>query len=232
MAVNGVRWRSACDLSPLLTCDDGQWRLIACAQNMPSCYARLGRPTAMLAMRNENEQSRPAFEPDAESMPAEQLRGLQAERLRGLIGRLHAAGGRQASRLAEAGVTSGADVTLDQLPALPTTAKEDLWDAYPFGLLAVPRERVVAVHGSSGTGGRPTLVSYSRADIALWSRMCARALAAAGAGPGTIVHNAYGYGLFTGGLGTHQGAIELGALVVPVSGGMTARQVTLIGDLG
>src|SRR5262252_787604 len=198
---------------------------------MPSCYACLGRPTAMRAMRQENEQFRPAFEPDAESMPAEQLRTLQAERLRGLIGRLLAAGGRQASRLAEAGVTSGADVTLDQLPALPTTAKQDLWDAYPFGLLAVPRERVVAVHGSSGTGGRPTLVSYSRADIALWARMCARALAAAGAGPGTIVHNAYGYGLFTGGLGIHQGAIELGALVVPISGGMTARQVTLIGDL-
>jgi len=198
---------------------------------MPSCYACLGRPTAMRAMRQENEQFRPAFEPDAESMPAEQLRTLQAERLRGLIGRLLAAGGRQASRLAEAGVTSGADVTLDQLPALPTTAKQDLWDAYPFGLLAVPRERVVAVHGSSGTGGRPTLVSYSRADIALWARMCARALAAAGAGPGTIVHNAYGYGLFTGGLGIHQGAIELGALVVPVSGGMTARQVTLISDL-
>jgi len=185
----------------------------------------------MLAMRQENEQVPQAFEPDAESMPADQLRMLQTERLRGLIGRLLAAGGRQASRLAEAGVTSGADVTLDQLSALPTTAKQDLWDAYPFGLLAVPREQVVAVHGSSGTGGRPTLVSYSKADIALWSRMCARALAAAGAGPGTIVHNAYGYGLFTGGVGIHQGAIELGALVVPVSGGMTARQVTLIADL-
>ena len=171
------------------------------------------------------------FEPDAESMPAEQRSVLQAERLRALVDRLLAAGGIQARRLAEAGVTSGADVTLEELAALPTTAKQDLWDGYPFGLLTVPREEVVAVHGSSGTGGRPTLVSYSRGDIALWSRMCARALAAAGAGPGTIVHNAYGYGLFTGGLGIHQGAIELGALVVPVSGGMTARQVTLIADL-
>src|SRR5215467_14009728 len=198
---------------------------------MPSCYACLGRPTAMLAMRTENDPPAAMFEPDAESMPAEQLQRIQGQRLRALVDRLLAAGGRQASRLAEAGVTSGADVTLDQLAALPTTAKQDLWDAYPFGLLAVPREQVVAVHGSSGTGGRPTLVSYSRADIVLWSRMCARALAAAGAGPGTIVHNAYGYGLFTGGLGIHQGAIELGALVVPVSGGMTARQVTLISDL-
>jgi len=171
------------------------------------------------------------FEPKAESMPRDQRAELQQDRLRGLVGRLIAAGGVQAGRLAEAGVTSGADVTLGQLGALPTTTKQDLWDGYPFGLLAVPREQVVAVHGSSGTGGRPTLVSYSRADIALWSRMCARALAAAGAGPGTLIHNAYGYGLFTGGLGIHQGAIELGATVVPVSGGMTARQVTLIADL-
>jgi len=185
----------------------------------------------MLAMRSEFEPLPPMFEPDAESMPAEQRRVLQGGRLRGLIDRLLAAGGLQAGRLAEAGVTSGADVTLEGLAGLPTTAKQDLWDGYPFGLLAVPREQVVAVHGSSGTGGRPTLVSYAKADIALWSRMCARALAAAGAGPGTIVHNAYGYGLFTGGLGIHQGAIELGALVVPVSGGMTARQVTLIADL-
>src|SRR5215470_2709027 len=198
---------------------------------MPSCYACLGRPTAMLAMRTENDPPAAMFEPDAESMPAEQLRRMQDERLRALVDRLLAAGGLQAGRLAETGVTSGADVTVEQLASLPTTAKKDLWDAYPFGLLAVPRERVVAVHGSSGTGGRPTLVSYSRGDIALWSRMCARALAAAGAKPGTIVHNAYGYGLFTGGLGIHQGAIELGATVVPASGGMTARQVTLVADL-
>ncbi len=185
----------------------------------------------MAAMTSADDSVAPMFEPDAESMPHERRAELQGERLRGLVGRLLAAGGVQAGRLADAGVTSGGDVGLDSLAALPTTSKQDLWDAYPFGLLAVPREEVVAVHGSSGTGGRPTLVSYSRADIALWSRMCARALAAAGARPGSIVHNAYGYGLFTGGLGIHQGAIELGAMVVPVSGGMTARQVTLIADL-
>ena len=95
----------------------------------------------------------------------------------------------------------------------------------------VPREQVAAVHGSSGTGGRPTLVSYTAADLRLWARMCARALAAAGATPASIVHNAYGYGLFTGGIGIHQGAIELGATVIPVSGGMLDRQVTLIRDL-
>jgi phenylacetate-coenzyme A ligase PaaK-like adenylate-forming protein len=171
------------------------------------------------------------FEPDAESMPAELRAGLQQDRLRAMVDRLLAAGGLQADRLKQAGVTGGGDVALADLAALPTTSKRDLWDSYPFGLLAVDRSQVVAVHGSSGTGGRPTLVGYTRDDIRLWARMCARALAAAGAGPGSIVHNAYGYGLFTGGVGIHQGAIELGATVVPVSGGMTARQVTLIADL-
>ncbi len=185
----------------------------------------------MLAMRFDNDSPPPMFEPEAETMQVEELQALQNRRLRGLIDRLLAAGGLQARRLAEAGVTSGDDASLDDLSRLPTTNKQDLWDAYPFGLLAVPREEVVAVHGSSGTGGRSTLVCYTKGDIALWSRMCARALAAAGARPGTIVHNAYGYGLFTGGLGIHQGSIELGATVVPVSGGMTTRQVGLIADL-
>jgi len=171
------------------------------------------------------------FEPEAESMPAEQLAGLQTERLRELVDRLLALGGLQGSRLKEGGIQAGADVNLATLQRLPTTAKTDLWDAYPFGLLAVPREKVVAVHGSSGTGGRPTLVAYTRNDLKLWARMCARSLAAAGATAASLVHNAYGYGLFTGGIGIHQGAIELGATVVPVSGGMTPRQVTLIKDL-
>ena len=171
------------------------------------------------------------FEPEAEAMPAEQLTGLQLERLRAMIDRLIGLGGLQAARLKETGVSAGADVNLATLHRLPGVTKQDLWDAYPFGLLAVPRDEVVAVHGSSGTGGRPTLVAYTRRDLKLWARMCARALAAAGATPASIVHNAYGYGLFTGGLGIHQGAIELGATVVPVSGGMTARQVTLIRDL-
>jgi len=171
------------------------------------------------------------FDPGAESMAPELRALLQAKRLTALVDRLIAVGGLQARRLADAGVTSGEDVALDNLAALPATTKQDLWDGYPFGLLAVPRREVVAVHGSSGTGGRPTLVSYSRGDLDLWAKMCARALAAAGATSDSIVHNAYGYGLFTGGVGIHQGAIELGATVVPVSGGMTARQVTLIKDL-
>ena len=180
------------------------------------------------------------FEPDAESMPAEQRAAIQQDRLRGLVDRLLLAsgigsgggsGGVQGRRLKAIGVTGGGDVTLDDLPHLPTTAKDDMWDAYPLGMLAVDQSEVVAFHGSSGTGGRPTLVAYTRRDLALWARMCARALAAAGATSRSIVHNAYGYGLFTGGLGIHQGAIELGAAVVPASGGMTERQVTLIRDL-
>jgi phenylacetate-coenzyme A ligase PaaK-like adenylate-forming protein len=179
-----------------------------------------------------DRESTPAmFDPGPESMEPELRALLQAKRLTALVDRLIAANGFQARRLADAGVSGGADLSLDNLAALPATTKQDLWDGYPFGLLAVPRTEVVAVHGSSGTGGRPTLVSYSRGDLDLWAKMCARALAAAGATADSIVHNAYGYGLFTGGVGIHQGAIELGATVVPVSGGMTARQVTLIKDL-
>jgi phenylacetate-coenzyme A ligase PaaK-like adenylate-forming protein len=177
-------------------------------------------------------ESPAVFEPGGESLPESELAALQETRLRALVDRLLAVpGGLQAARLRAAGVTSGAGLTLADLPGLPTTGKQDLWDAYPLGLLAVPRADVVAVHGSSGTGGRPTLVAYTRDDLRLWARMCARALAAAGATAASTVHNAYGYGLFTGGLGIHQGAVELGATVVPASGGMTARQVTLISDL-
>jgi phenylacetate-CoA ligase len=175
--------------------------------------------------------SQTMFEPEAETMPAAERARLQDERLRDLVGRLLDADGPQARRLREAGVQPGDRLGLADLPRLPMTEKTDLWDAYPFGLLAVPMSEVVAVHGSSGTGGRPTLVAYTRADLRLWARMCARALGCAGAAAGSVVHNAYGYGLFTGGLGIHQGAVELGATVVPVSGGMTARQVTLVRDL-
>jgi phenylacetate-CoA ligase len=172
------------------------------------------------------------FEPDAEAMPPDQRGQLQLARLRALVDRLLSLDGVQAGRLRAAGVQAGSDVTtLADLPRLPTTGKSDLWEAYPFGMVGVPAADVVAVHGSSGTGGRPTLVAYTRADLALWARMCARALAAAGATRDSLVHNAYGYGLFTGGLGFHYGAVELGAAVVPVSGGMTPRQVTLIRDL-
>ncbi|HEU5031250.1 MAG TPA: phenylacetate--CoA ligase [Spirillospora sp.] len=171
------------------------------------------------------------FDPRAEAMSTDERAALQRHRLWGLVDRLVAAGGVQGGRLKEAGVVGGADVTLADLRRLPFTTKQDLWDGYPFGMLSVPRDQVAAVHGSSGTRGRPTLVAYTKADLDLWAAMCARSLACAGAEPGSIVHNAYGYGLFTGGIGIHQGAVALGATVVPMSGGMTDRQVRMLADL-
>jgi phenylacetate-coenzyme A ligase PaaK-like adenylate-forming protein len=171
------------------------------------------------------------WDPLAERMSADERAELQARRLDGLLGRLAERSPLYRERLAGAGVGPGARVGLDGLADLPFTTKQDLWDGYPWGLLAVPREQVLRVHGSSGTGGRPTLVAYSRADLELWAEVCARALGCAGAVPGSIVHNAYGYGLFTGGLGMHAGAELMGCTLVPVSGGQTQRQVTLIRDL-
>ncbi|HEU4399498.1 MAG TPA: phenylacetate--CoA ligase, partial [Actinomycetota bacterium] len=170
----------------------------------------------------------PIWDQRAETMSDDERAALQSKRLGVLLGRLADTSPFYRRRLADAGVDPGEAVTLDDLPALPFTTKADLWDHYPWGLLAVPREQVVRVHGSSGTGGRPTLVAYSRGDLELWAEVCARALGCAGAGPGTLVHNAYGYGLFTGGLGMHQGAELMGCTLVPVSGGQTQRQVTLI----
>ncbi len=156
---------------------------------------------------------------------------VQQRRLRGLVDRLLAAGGVQAGRVRDCGVTAGADVSLADLHRLPTVSKRDLWDHYPHGLRAVDAGEVVCVHGSSGTGGRPTLVPYTAHDLDVWARVMARALGGAGATSRSVVHNAYGYGLFTGGMGVHHGAVRLGATVVPLSGGMTERQVRLIQDL-
>jgi phenylacetate-CoA ligase len=171
------------------------------------------------------------FDPAAETMSGDERAALQQSRLRTLVDRLLEVGGVQGERLRAAGVDTGAGLTLDDLPRLPTTDKGDLWDRYPFGMLAIGMDDVVAVHGSSGTGGRPTLVAYTKDDLDLWAQMCARALAFAGATARSLIHNAYGYGLFTGGLGIHQGAIRLGATVLPMSGGLTDRQARMILDL-
>ncbi|MFD9698349.1 phenylacetate--CoA ligase family protein [Lentzea sp. NPDC059081] len=171
------------------------------------------------------------FDPKIECMDPEARRELQEQRLRSLVDRLLQTDNLQGARLKEIGVTRGTDVRLDEIHLLPTITKQDLWDHYPFGLQLAAREDVVCVHGSSGTGGRPTLIPYTAHDVEIWSEVMARALRGAGATEQSIIHNAYGYGLFTGGLGVHHGGLKLKATVIPMSGGMTERQVRLINDL-
>jgi phenylacetate-CoA ligase len=170
---------------------------------------------------------------EAETLPRERLEALQIERLRQTVGRLLAGVPPMRERLLAAGVRVPDDIhSLDDLARLPFTHKTDLREHYPFGMLAVPREQVVRIHASSGTRGKPTVVGYTRADLGVWSEVMARTLAMAGVEPGMVVHNAYGYGLFTGGLGFHMGAERMGCTVVPMSGGMSQRQVLLLEDLG
>jgi len=166
----------------------------------------------------------------AETMPRAELAALQLVRLQALAERVYAQVPFYRDAFDRAGVRPGQIRALDDLRRLPLTRKADLRDHYPFGLFAVPMDRVVRVHASSGTTGKPTVVGYTRADLAVWAEVCARSLAASGARPGDVFHNAYGYGLFTGGLGMHYGGELLGLAVVPVSGGNTERQLLLIQD--
>ncbi|GIF72499.1 phenylacetate--CoA ligase PaaK [Asanoa siamensis] len=165
-----------------------------------------------------------------ERASVDELRALQLSRLQWSVRHAFDNVPHYRSAFAAAGVHPDDLKSLDDLAAFPTTAKDDLRANYPFGMFAVPRSRVVRVHASSGTTGRPTVVGYTKDDIATWARLMARSIRASGGSPGDVVHVAYGYGLFTGGLGAHYGAEELGCTVVPVSGGMTSRQVMLIQD--
>ncbi len=167
-----------------------------------------------------------------ETMPREQLRELQLSHLQGVVAEVAARVPFYRDRFAQAGVGPDSLHGLDDLTKLPFTQKSDLRDQYPFGLFARPREEVVRIHASSGTKGKLTVVGYTRGDVATWAEVCARSLVAAGAKRGDVVHNAYGYGLFTGGLGIHYGAELLGCMVVPMSGGNTPRQLMLIQDFG
>ena len=164
-------------------------------------------------------------------LSAEQLRATQLERVRDTLTRAYENVPHYRRSFDEAGVGPADLGTLADLARFPFTTKADLRDNYPFGMFAVPRSQVARVHASSGTTGRPTVVGYTRADLDTWADLVARSIHAAGGRPGDIVHVAYGYGLFTGGLGAHYGAERLGCTVVPVSGGMTERQVRLILDL-
>ena len=169
----------------------------------------------------------------AEAMAREQLAGLQLERLRETVARVLNGQPLGAGRLADAGVNTPNDIeSLDDLDRLPFAHKSDLRENYPFGLLAVPREELVRVQASSGSHGKPTVVGYTRADLEVWTELMARSMTMAGVRPGMLIHNANGYGLFTGGLGFHQGGERIGATVVPVSGGLTARQAMLVRDFG
>jgi phenylacetate-CoA ligase len=169
------------------------------------------------------------FEPELETLPRERLARIQLDRLRRLVERVKERVPLYRSRLADAEPEDLA--SLDDLRQLAFTRKDDLRDTYPLGMLAVPQDELARIHASSGTTGKPTVVAYTAADLELFGRVNARTLAMAGAEPGMTLHNAYGYGLFTGGLGLHDGGEALGLNVVPVSGGMTERQLTLIEDL-
>jgi phenylacetate-CoA ligase len=167
-----------------------------------------------------------------ETLPREQLAALQVVRLRDSVRNAYEHVPMQRARLKALGIGPQDIRTLDDVQHLPFTVKTDLRDHYPFGMFARPQDQLARLHASSGTTGKPTVVGYTHQDISNWADLMARSLFSAGARPGDVVHNAYGYGLFTGGLGAHYGAERLGAVVVPMSGGATERQVALIMDFG
>ncbi|HMG22241.1 MAG TPA: AMP-binding protein, partial [Kofleriaceae bacterium] len=172
------------------------------------------------------------FDAQAERMPRDELAALQLARLKDTLARAYAKVPHVRSKFDAAGARPEQLATLADLARFPFATKADLRDTYPFGLFAVPREQVVRVHASSGTTGKMTVVGYTQGDMTRWTDLMARCLACAGVRPGDIVHNGYGYGLFTGGLGVHYGAERLGCTVVPMSGGFGERQVQLIREFG
>ena len=167
-----------------------------------------------------------------EAISQDEMAALQAERLRDCVARVAANVPMYQGRLGAAGITAEDLRSLDDLARLPFTVKQDLRDNYPYGLFAVPMDEVVRLHASSGTTGKMTVVGYTANDISMWADLAARALSIAGVDRGDVIHVAYGYGLFTGGLGLHYGGERLGATVVPVSAGNTRRQVELAQDFG
>ncbi|MBE1585909.1 phenylacetate--CoA ligase PaaK [Nonomuraea angiospora] len=166
-----------------------------------------------------------------ERVSRDELMSIQLERLQQTLTHAYQHVPIYRQKFDQAGVHPSDCKELADLAAFPFTTKQDLRDTYPFGMFAVPRERVARIHASSGTTGTPTVVGYTRHDLDVWAEVVARSIRASGGRPGDLVHVAYGYGLFTGGLGAHYGAERLGCTVVPVSGGMTPRQVRLITDL-
>src|SRR5919201_6909318 len=177
-------------------------------------------------------ENRPAmFQPELETMAPKERAELQSERLRALLRRLAALDSPYWGKKL-AGTDPEAIRGIEDIWRLPFTAKPEMREEFPFGMLAVPLGRTVRIHASSGTKGKPTVVAYTRSDIGVFAEVNARAIACAGGGPDDVLHVAYGYGLFTGGLGLHYGGERLGATVVPASGGNPGFQVQLMADLG
>jgi len=172
------------------------------------------------------------YNEDFETLPREVLETLQLKRLKQVVQRVYHTVGFYRRAFDEAGVQPDDLKSLDDLKKFPFTTKQDLRENYPFGMFAVPMSSIVRLHASSGTTGRATVVGYTRRDIDTWSELMARCLVAAGLTKNDIIHNAYGYGLFTGGLGVHYGAEKLGASVIPMSGGNTKRQIMILQDFG
>ncbi len=170
------------------------------------------------------------FQPEIEQLPLDKLRRLQSERLTALVRYVYEKVPFYKARLDEEGIQPSAISSIDDISRLPFAKKTDLRDQYPFGLFAVPQEDIIRIHASSGTTGKPTVVGYTKGDLDIFSEVVARSLVAAGCKPGMMLHNAYGYGLFTGGLGMHYGAELLNMTVIPVSGGMTERQLMILQD--
>src|SRR5437660_11246943 len=182
-------------------------------------------------MRARIEPDRNLIEP-IELASRDEITALQTKRLAATLRHVYASVPAYRRKFAKAGVHPDDFRRLEDLAKFPFTTKADLRENYPFELFAVPRERVVRIHASSGTTGKPTVVGYTKNDIDTWANLMARSIVASGGRPGMVMHNAYGYGLFTGGPGAHYGGERLGCTVVPVSGGMTERQVQLIEDFG
>ena len=172
------------------------------------------------------------YNEEFETLPREALEALQLKRLQQVVQRVYHTVGFYKRSFDAAGATPDDIRTISDLQCLPFTTKQDLRDNYPFGLFAVPMSSVVRLHASSGTTGRSTVVGYTHRDIETWSELVARCFVAAGLTKNDIIHNAYGYGLFTGGLGAHYGAEKLGASVIPMSGGNTKRQLMILQDFG
>ena len=172
------------------------------------------------------------WDEEFETLPREALEALQLKRLTATVERVYATVPFYRKQFEACGVKPGDLKSLKDLARFPFTTKIDLRDNYPFGLFSTPLEQVVRIHASSGTTGKPTVVGYTRRDINTWSELMARSLSAAGVRKTDIIHNAYGYGLFTGGLGVHYGAEKLGASVIPISGGNTKRQIVIMQDFG